>query len=77
MVRQAALVVLVASLTLAAAQIDYLGAPCTGNTCDNGMQCVDLAGGECAWDESSLESSCTCGGVGKFLLMKRVRTSYS
>lgn len=63
-----AAVLFLASLFVAAAQAtDFLGAPCIGSTCDNGLQCITLTGEACSQDAWSLDTSslCTCGGVGE------------
>lgn len=56
---------LAAALLVSCAQTaDYLGAPCIGDVCDNGMECLSLDGGNCTWDGFNMDSPCSCGGAG-------------
>ena len=69
------------SLFALSVSADYLGAPCIGTLCDNGMQCLQLDKSECPiiphdGDASQLQlpDTCTCGGIGSSLPSLLIRS---
>lgn len=62
------------SFSMLFCQVDgsYLGAPCFGGPCDNGLACLTVSGDACT-SMNRLETLCTCGGVGKHTSSASVR----